>query len=170
MSRDIWSKKKKKYFFVFQFVSEHVVRYSVYHGQDQHGVTSYLVNVEVLVGGPNDQGGVSQDPEGPNSDGPGPQDPPSGQQGLLVPQPEGVNGANGDDQTGGDYGGSTHSSLSPPAEVMANLPLPSGFQLRSPLADLNGQIPAATQVSTILPEARHDQENPAATGPQTHSC
>ena len=81
------------------------MRYSVYFSQDEHGVTNYLVTVEVLVGEPNAQGGVSQEPEGPNRDGPGPQDPPNGQQGFLVPVPEAVNGANGVSHEGGSDGG-----------------------------------------------------------------
>ena len=146
------------------------MRYSVYFSQDEHGVTNYLVTVEVLVGEPNAQGGVSQEPEGPNRDGPGPQDPPNGQQSFLVPVPEAVNGTNGANPEGDSDGGSTHSSISPPPEVLAAPPVPSDLHLRSPLADLNGRTPPAHRAPTTVPETHHDQENPAAAGPQPPLC
>lgn len=157
-------------FLYFQFVSEHVVRYSVYSGQDENGLTSYVVHVEVLVGGPNNQGGVSQEPDGSNQGGPGPQDPPSGQQGLLIPVPEVVNGANGIGHDGSGDEGSAHSSVSPSAEVLVTPPVPSGVYLRSPLADLNGRTPPAPRASTIVPEDPSSQENPTAVGPPPHLC
>ena len=63
-----------------------MLRYSIYSHVDQFGLTSYMVTVQVLVGGATGQDGASQEPGGPNQDGPGPQDPPNGGQsiGLLT--------------------------------------------------------------------------------------
>ena len=160
----MWSVRSELCF--FQCVSEHVIRYSVYGGQDENGVTSYLVTVQILVGESNDQQGVSQDPEGPNGDGPGPQDPPNGQQSFMIPVPQESNGAHGSGAEGDSDDGSTLSSASSRPEGYAVIHEPSDMGPRLPLADLNGRTHPVNWSQTAGAETRPGPENPAELGPQ----
>ena len=137
----------------------------MYSRQDENGVTSYLVTVQVLVGGSNDQPGASQEPEGPNQDEPGPQDPPNGQQNFMVPAPQESNGATGPDTEGDSDDGSTLSSASSRQEGFAVVQEPSAMDPRAPLADLNGRTHRVPRSQPLGLEFRPGPENPAGLGP-----